>query len=158
MCSKYGNVTQLCKAVLLDRLCASGRFGHCSQSNVWRAIMDTDADFEPLLAAAPEDVPETTDPALSKRKRGSGGKDKSDGGTPDSKQGAAKAKAAAKASGRLTKSKCQCMCCGKIFEKSLMSNGRHCPDGKRITDRLYHAAKSQGKVQWLSDQLSTLAT
>ena len=126
--------------------------------------MDTDADFEPLLAAAPENVPDTSDPALSKKKRGrpagskSGGKDKSDGGTPDSKQGAAKAKAAAKASGGLTKSKCQCMCCGKIFEKSLMSNGRYCPDGKRITDRLYHAAKSQGKVQWLSDQLSTLAT
>ncbi len=35
-----------------------------------------------------------------------------------------------------------------------MANGRYCPKCKRITDRLYASARSQGKTQWLSDQLA----
>ena len=60
------------------------------------------------------------------------------------------------AGGTVPKSKVQCMCCGKVFERGAMANNRYCSDGKKITDRLYHAAKAQDQVEWLADQLSTL--
>ena len=65
----------------------------------------------------------------------------------------AKIKAKAKAKGGL---KGQCVGCGKIFLRSSMANLKYCVEDKRVTDRIYHAAKSQECTQWVSDQLSTL--
>ena len=132
------------------------------------ATMDVDAEFDGVLAAGQEDAQDAAvDGKTPQKKRGrpKGSKSaaKADGkeeGTPDSKQGSAKAKAKSGPAAGVPKSKSQCMCCGRVFDRSAMSNGRYCPDGKKITDRLYHAARSQGPVQtqWLADQLSTLAS
>ena len=77
------------------------------------------------------------------------------GGEPEDESSKKKRKggdAKAVGAGGSSKAKMQCMCCGKIFERSSMANNRYCKDGKRSTDRLYHAAKGQNNTEWLSDQ------
>ena len=126
--------------------------------------MEGDADFEVQRElfkdiSGAEETPEK-DSAKKKRgrpsKSGKGTDEAQASTTAEGKSVSAKAKAKAASGSKESKATCQCMCCGKIFARDAMANGRYCPDGKRITDRLYHAAKAQGKVDWLSEQLSTL--
>ena len=41
-----------------------------------------------------------------------------------------------------------------MFDYGVMANGRYCVRCKKITDRLYQAAKAQNKSKWLSETLA----
>ena len=129
--------------------------------------MDEDAEVVPGLGGAggeqhqqqqlQQHQPEATEASPKrKNKRGRPSKKKtikSSSSTKSNKKATAKAKPEAKGA---AKAKAQCMGCGKIFARSEMANLRYCIDDKKVTDRLYHAAKAQEQTEWLSDQLSTL--
>eukprot|EP00959_Pyramimonas_sp_CCMP1952_P047328 987797-Pyramimonas_sp.AAC.1 len=91
--------------------------------------------------------------AAATEKKGKRGKPAESTG-PAQKQILSSAKAKAKASGTLW----QCMGCAKKFSPDQMANKRYCPKDKKITDKLYAAAKIQGKSPWLSDQLSCMSS
>ena len=128
-----------------------------------------DADSELIDEVLPAAGKEETSPQCKKRGRPRGSKNKKDEDPDDDDPAPPVANKRRKSSGSgagsgtggtgagaLAKSKVQCMCCGKVFDRSAMANSRYCVDGKKITDRLYHAAKAQDQVEWLADQLSTL--
>ena len=146
------------------------QIAHSSLTAVKAMECDADAELDQLMVAVDQGPGATPDEQTTPKKgrgrpKGQKRKDGEGADTSDSKVGSNSGKKnkdtekdKAPAAKAVPKAKVQCMCHGRVWDRSLMANNRDCQDGKRITDRLYHAAKAQDKVAWLSDQLSTLET
>ena len=103
-----------------------------------------DADSELIDEVLPAAGKEETSPQCKKRGRPRGSKNKKDEDPDDDDPAPPVANKRRKSSGSgagsgtggtgagaLAKSKVQCMCCGKVFDRSAMANSRYCVDGKK---------------------------